>query len=163
MITKTLTGTAHICMHLWVFTACYMNQNCPFLLVAFAIWTKIAIKGNSTALEMDKTGNLIPSTLSCTIIDYHVANSWSARTKSHRQKSMCKQYSPRADLEEQSDLGLLVLFLQQIFIESSGPQCHKTCLGGSWQSLTQSGLLSYRNKLENWNFAWSKFRYDTFQ
>ena len=72
MITKTFTGITSMCMHL--------------LLVAYAIWTKIAIMGNSTALEMDKTGYLIPSTLSCTDIDYHVANSLSARTKSHKQK-----------------------------------------------------------------------------
>ena len=37
------------------------------------------------------------------------------------------------------------------------PQHDKTCLRGFRQSETQTSLLSYRDKLENWNFAGSKF------
>ena len=44
-----------------------------------------------------------------------------------------------------------------------GPRRNKTCLWGFLQSETQTSLLSYRDLLENWNFACSKFRYDTFQ
>ena len=39
----------------------------------------------------------------------------------------------------------------------------KTCLRGFWQSGFRTSLLSYRDKLENWNFTWRKFAYDTFQ
>ena len=41
-----------------------------------------------------------------------------------------------------------------------GPCREKTCLQGFWQSEIQTSLLSYRDKLENWHFACSKFRYD---
>ena len=44
-----------------------------------------------------------------------------------------------------------------------GPRREKTYLRGFRLSRLQTSLLSYRDKLENWNFAWSKFRYDTFQ
>ena len=36
-------------------------------------------------------------------------------------------------------------------------------LQGFWQSETQTGLLSWGDSLENWNLAYGKFRYDTFQ
>ena len=36
-------------------------------------------------------------------------------------------------------------------------------LRGIWQSETQTSLPSYRDQLEYWNFACSKFRYNTFQ
>ena len=37
------------------------------------------------------------------------------------------------------------------------------CLPGFRQSDTQTSLLSFKDKLENWNFACSKFRYNSFQ
>ena len=40
---------------------------------------------------------------------------------------------------------------------------NKTCHRGFRQSEFQTSLLSYRDQLENLNFARSKFRYDTFQ
>ena len=43
------------------------------------------------------------------------------------------------------------------------PRREKTCLRGFRQSKTQTVLLSYRDLLENWNFAHSKSRYDTFK
>ena len=46
---------------------------------------------------------------------------------------------------------------------SIGPRREKTCLRGFRQSEIQTSLLSYRDQLENGNFACSKFRYDTFQ
>ena len=43
-----------------------------------------------------------------------------------------------------------------------GP-CHdKFCLREFRHSEAQTSLLSYRDKLENWNFACSKSRYDIF-
>ena len=50
---------------------------------------------------------------------------------------------------------------QLVFI--IGPRRDKLCLPGFWQSLTQTSLLSYREYKENWSFACSKFRHDTFQ
>ena len=44
-----------------------------------------------------------------------------------------------------------------------GPQHDKTCLQSFRESETQTNLLSYREKLENLNFACGKFWYDTFQ
>ena len=38
-----------------------------------------------------------------------------------------------------------------------------TCLRGFWQSAIQTSLLNYRDQIENWNFARSKSRYNTFQ
>ena len=49
------------------------------------------------------------------------------------------------------------------FLSLYGPRHEKTCLRGFWQSEIQTSLLSYRDKLENWIFACSKFRYHTFQ
>ena len=46
---------------------------------------------------------------------------------------------------------------------ANGPRREKTCLRGFRWSDIQNRLLSYRDKLENQNFACSKFRYDTFQ
>ena len=45
----------------------------------------------------------------------------------------------------------------------NGHRHNKTCFRGFRQSETQTSLLSYRNLLENWNFACYKFRYDIFQ
>ena len=39
----------------------------------------------------------------------------------------------------------------------------QACLRGFQQSETYTRLLRYRDQLENWNFACSKFIYDTFQ
>ena len=51
--------------------------------------------------------------------------------------------------------------------ESSGNEmdCNMTkpVSGGVPQSQTQISLLSYKDKLENWNIPCSQFRYDTFQ
>ena len=45
----------------------------------------------------------------------------------------------------------------------SGPRRDKTCLRCYQRSEFQTSLLSYRDLLENWNFACSKLRYDTFK
>ena len=45
----------------------------------------------------------------------------------------------------------------------NGPFREKTCLWGFCQSEIQTGLLSYRDLLENWSFTCSKVRYGTFQ
>ena len=45
----------------------------------------------------------------------------------------------------------------------NGPRRDKTCLWGFRQSGIQTSLLSYRDLLENRNFACSKIWYDTFQ
>ena len=44
-----------------------------------------------------------------------------------------------------------------------GPRRKKTCLRGIRQSEIQTSMLRYINLLESWNFACSKFVYDTFQ
>ena len=44
-----------------------------------------------------------------------------------------------------------------------GPRLDKTCLRGFRQSEIQTSLLTYRDYLENCNFACSKLRYDTFR
>ena len=46
---------------------------------------------------------------------------------------------------------------------SFGPRCGKTCLRGFRQRETKTSLLSYRDKLENWNLACSKLRNGSFQ
>ena len=43
-----------------------------------------------------------------------------------------------------------------------GPRREKSCLWGIRQSEFQTGLLSYRDYLENRNFTCSKFTFDTF-
>ena len=50
-----------------------------------------------------------------------------------------------------------------IRFDRNGPRREKTCLRGLRPSETQTSLLSYRDKLENWNSARSKYRYGTFQ
>ena len=53
-------------------------------------------------------------------------------------------------------------FFLDIFFEAlyglNGPRREKTCLWVFQQSEFQTSLLSYRDKLENWNFARSKSR-----
>ena len=46
---------------------------------------------------------------------------------------------------------------------SYGPRRDKTCLRGFPQNEIQTSVLSYSNKLKNWNFARSKSRYYTFK
>ena len=41
------------------------------------------------------------------------------------------------------------------------PRYEKTCLRGLRPGKTQTGLLSYMDKLESWNFGFSKYRYYT--
>ena len=41
---------------------------------------------------------------------------------------------------------------------TNGPRCHKSYLGGFRQSEIQTSELSYRVKLENLNYAYSKSR-----
>ena len=43
------------------------------------------------------------------------------------------------------------------------PRHEKTCLWGFRPGKTQTSLLSYRDKLESWNFGLSKYRYYTVQ
>ena len=43
------------------------------------------------------------------------------------------------------------------------PRCKKICIQGFQLGNTQTSQLSYRDKLENWNFACIKYTYDTFQ
>ena len=42
-------------------------------------------------------------------------------------------------------------------------QSNQLCLWRLRQNEFQTSLLSYRDKLENWNFICGKFTYDTFQ
>ena len=46
---------------------------------------------------------------------------------------------------------------------SYGPQRDKTCLRGFRESEVKTSLYSYRDYLENWNFACSKFTSNHFQ
>ena len=41
------------------------------------------------------------------------------------------------------------------------PHHEKTCLQGFRPGTTQTGMLSYRDQLESWNFGFSKYRYYT--
>ena len=60
--------------------------------------------------------------------------------------------------------GLLVtLSLLETGTLTYEPRRKKPCLRGFRQSNTKISLLSYRDLVENWSFAWSKFNYDTFQ
>ena len=52
---------------------------------------------------------------------------------------------------------------QRLTVRKNGPRRDKTCLQGFRQSETKTGLLSYRDYIENRNFACSKLRYVTFQ
>ena len=46
-------------------------------------------------------------------------------------------------------------------VKTYEPRHEKTCLQGLRPGKTQTGLLSYRDQLETWNFGFSKNRYYT--
>ena len=50
---------------------------------------------------------------------------------------------------------------KKLGVTTNGPCRDKTCLLGFRQNDIQTSLLSYRDQLENWNFAGSKSRYNT--
>ena len=74
-------------------------------------------------------------------------------------------YLPDTDvLLKEHDIGKLIYSktcVNQPLI--NGPRLKKTYLRGFGQSEFQTGLLSYTDYLEIWNFICSKPRYDTFQ
>ena len=55
---------------------------------------------------------------------------------------------------------LIIAFSSTLLIE---PRHEKTCIRGLRPGKTQTGLLSYRDQLESWNFGFSKYRYCTIQ
>ena len=63
------------------------------------------------------------------------------------------------------------IFLWSVIISSTyqlsdlqyEPRHKKTCLRGFRPGKTQTGMLSYRDKLESWNFGFCKYRYYTIE
>ena len=58
--------------------------------------------------------------------------------------------------------GIYCPSISVIYLYNTYEPCHeKTCLRGFRPDKTQTGLLSYRSKLESWNFSYSKYSYYT--
>ena len=63
----------------------------------------------------------------------------------------------------QSDQVLQYMQFKHYILDTLYSQIWALFLPGFQQSETQTSLLNYRDQLENWNFACSKFKYSTFQ